>query len=190
MQAAKECICCGAPIAAKKGAIFAPFIAHRIFDYAKEIASQQPPFYTSSIHCDQCGAVFSEARFSDSEMAKIYTGYRNEEYAQTRSIFEPGYAEINKLIGDNPTENANRQAAMGAFLSKYISPENVKSILDYGGDKGQHIPQIYEGAKKYVYDVSGAQPVDDVEAIQDISSLGKVDFIIDRKSTRLNSSHT
>ena len=51
------------------------------------------------IQCLNCASMYYSYRYKDEEIEKIYKNYRSEEYAYSRNKFEPGYLEINKMLG-------------------------------------------------------------------------------------------
>jgi SAM-dependent methyltransferase len=137
-----------------------------------------PTLFTNSMRCETCDLVFSQIRFEGDEMEKIYKEYRKSTYAELRNIFEPGYFKLNEDIGKSLTEIANRQMAMVDFLSSEIDVRAINSVLDHGGDAGQHIPYIFKNAEKFVYEVSGVEPVEDVKSVTDLKDMQSVDLIM------------
>ena len=183
MKLVEHCVICGARITGKRLAQFAPFIAHRVFDYPicrVQFGSEWlfPPLLTNMAKCDQCNFIFSQLRFDDDEMGRIYRDYRGPEYTSVRDQFEPGYAQINPLIGNSETEVSVRQAAMHDFFKDVVDPATISSVLDYGGDKGQHIPHMFAGARRYVYDISNIDTVEGVEVVNNLNRMERVDFVI------------
>jgi len=183
MKTVNYCVCCESKRIQKKLGYFQPFISNKVMDYPVSqinIGNSQPFFpilFTNSIKCLDCDFVFSQVRFEEEEMARIYTGYRNDAYTSLRTIFEPGYTELNKRLGKDPLEIKNRALALSQFLNSEIHLDKVNSILDYGGDEGQHIPDYFSNANKYVYDVSGVDVVEGVTKI-DAAHQGTFDLVI------------
>ena len=52
--------------------------------------------------------------------------------------------------------------------------------MDYGGDEVQYIPDQLSGADRYVYDISGNQPLPNVTLLSTLESLKQIkwDFIL------------
>ena len=48
---------------------------------------------------------------------------------------------------------------------------HIKTVLDYGGDRGQFIPDVFPNAKKYVYDISGVKTKKGIVGISDAEEL-------------------
>lgn len=171
MKLVNNCVCCGSDALSKKQGAYAPFIAFRALGLV-ELPSD-------SVMCQNCDFVFSQVRFDSDEMARIYANYRGEEYTQMRDKFEPGYAEKNSSIGNHPAQKINRRNAMFNFLLGSMNFNDVESVVDYGGDAGQYIPDFFNSAaKKYVFDVSKVEAVDGVESIDSLDGLGKIDFVM------------
>ena len=161
----QTCIVCGGTCVESK-AHFAPFIEEREF-------LGHPPT-SKLVTCKDCGLSFSSYRPNDEEMARLYTGYRGEEYYNTRHKHEPQYtqAENNRYTTDEYI--SLRRNRLQNFIAEYVS--GVKTVLDYGGDKGQFIPERFKDAKKYVFDISGIKPCDGVENICRLDDLFHQEF--------------
>lgn len=183
MKVVKDCVVCGSRNLSKRFGQFAPFVAHRVADFPMgtiTIGGQAlyPPLFTNSLRCADCGFVFSQLRFDDDELQCLYKDYRGEEYTRTRNFFEPGYDKLNEQIGSNPLEVGNRAAALTGFLQGVMDVRSRTTVLDYGGDMGQHIPPALNHCRKFVYDISRVATVDGVNIVNDISSLGVIDFVM------------
>jgi hypothetical protein len=141
----------------------APFIA--------EFVLQTPVERCQLRQCDTCQFRFFDERFTARELARLYTGYRGAAYYRTRHRHEPWYTEkYNVALGHNPHRAAARRAGLSAFLIESGVPGPFKSILDYGGDAGQLIPQEMAG-QSYVYDISGVPPLPGVSRVADEADL-------------------
>jgi hypothetical protein len=123
-----------------------------------------------------CGMVFYELRYDESEVARLYSGYRGQSYTAVRERLEPGYAAKNTLIGKNPTEIRNRQRFMQAVLAAGdIKPA---SILDWGGDRGDFVPETMRDAKVYIYDVSNMPTLPGMQAIARDDQYAPYDLVM------------
>ena len=162
MDNSTECLACKSKNTKKSKAKFAGFIAERVFDGSN--------CDIELIHCQDCGFAYYSHRFSEEEGKKLYLGYRDETYQKQRQSHECWYSkEINELIGKNKTELKNRHGNLISILKKNLDVSNISSVLDFGGDKGQFIPELSKSTKKYVYDISEIEPLDGV------ISLGSLD---------------
>ena len=123
------------------------------------------------LRCEECGLVYFSASFSDEELTRMYSGYRNSEYQRRRAKYEPWYTKkINAAIGHSEDVLILRRKhlekvllnASSNHLGKFSSPTRV---LDVGGDEGQFIPLIESITEKAVLEVSGVRPVDDARVL-------------------------
>jgi SAM-dependent methyltransferase len=162
-----QCPVCDSPSRHGWPALVAPFIA--------DFVLQSPVERCHLRECETCGLRFFAERFTGPELARLYTDYRGAAYYRTRHRHEPWYSErFNVDIGHNPQRGAARRAGLTAFLHDSGAPGPFESILDYGGDAGQLIPQEMTG-QSYVYDISGVPPVSGVARIakeEDLQSGG------------------
>jgi hypothetical protein len=177
-----NCVFCGSKDLTKKIGAFAPYVSHKIFDYPIGQVSMGgvavfPSIFTNSIRCQCCGFIFSQLRPDNDEVARLYGDYRRPSYAQVRDLFEPGYAAIHDQIGNSQQEMESRQAAMADFLQD-VPFGSLKSVLDYGGDRGQHIPPAFSHCDKHVFDISKIAVVNGVNIVNSLQMLDKVDFIM------------
>lgn len=168
-SAGERCIICGGACIESK-AHFSPFIAER------EFLGQSPK--TKLITCQACGISYSSYRPSDVEMNQLYAGYRNEDYYTMRHKHEPQYTRTENEQSFSKEYIISRQDGLYDFLLGSVS--QIYTILDYGGDEGQFIPRQFKLAKKYVFDISGANAYEGVEKIGDFSELAgrKFDFVM------------
>ena len=105
------------------------------------------------IQCNHCNYYFSDTRFTDQELARLYTGYRGAEYNQMRIECEPTYQAV--MYSDSYIKQ--RKEFIDRLIGQHIA--NIESVLDYGGDDGKYIPEMFATADRYVYDLSGADTI-------------------------------
>ena len=148
---------------------FAPWISNKILDSDVEV---------KLIKCSFCCSLFFDYRYNNNEIDKIYGNYRSDDYANSRSEFESGYKELNDKMLNDATEVKNRKKNLSGLIQKLIPDiDSIETVLDYGGDKGQYIPDDFKNAKRFLYDISDSQPQDNV--IREESIEGKLyDFIM------------
>jgi hypothetical protein len=182
-RVAHKCICCASKTLNRSPAIVMPFIARRIWGYDPiEISAGwglrdiKPGFaysLCSSLHCPSCGVVFLDIRFTDRELSLLYEGYRGDAYTSLRELYEPGYAEINKLFSGR----APYIEDIEVFLLERISMPN--KILDWGGDTGINTPLLIKAKEVHVFDISGMETIDGVKAVSlDVIKKNQYDLII------------
>lgn len=141
---------------------------------------QNPPA-TSVIICKNCGLSYSQYRPNDEEMKLLYDGYRGEEYQKQRQKHEPFYTkEFNESLGFDIKQQNYRKERLFNILKKYFDINSIKNVLDYGGDAGQFIPDQFELAEKYVYEISNVKPINGIKQIKTKETLKtrKYDFIM------------
>jgi hypothetical protein len=186
---AKECVCCGSGDLSKRPAILMPFVASRAFGWEpveitaewhlRDVRPGMAYSVCSTLKCNDCGLIFLDIRFDDSEMAALYHGYRDEEYTALRTRFEPDYRARNDIL----VEGYDYIPHVEAFLRERIG--RVESVLDWGGDTGLNTPFRQEVAVHHVYEISdkpvieGARRVEAAEAIANEYDLVVVSQVLE-----------
>ncbi len=139
-----------------------PFMAQRIYSWEPALIDESWGLKTipqgiayslcNSLLCEQCGLLFMDIRFSDSEMMRLYDNYRDSEYTLLREKYEPGYTERNKAL----LEGMSYIGDVESFLQPYL-PKTMR-VLDWGGDTGVNTP-FKESASNtiHIYDISGVE---------------------------------
>lgn len=167
---ASRCVCCGSRNLHKSPAIIMPFVAHRAFGWKpiaiteewglKTIKTGMAYSICNSVQCAHCRFLFLDIRFTQSELNALYDGYREEQYAELRERYEPGYKERNERLNAGYTHIPEIEHFLSPLLKFPIS------ILDWGGDTGKNTPFKDRNKLLHVYDISnkavisGAQKVD------------------------------
>jgi SAM-dependent methyltransferase len=172
MYTIQACPCCQSKPSDARWAIVAPFLAH--------YAVGRPPFLCKLLECSVCSFRFFDARLEPIEVERLYSGYRGNRYFAERHRWEFWYSrKVNDGIGGDPEEISLRVAALHRFLLSHVTQAAVRTVLDYGGDRGQFIPQSV-GTEKFVFELSDAVPVPGVTRIaseQELNTM-KFDFIM------------
>jgi SAM-dependent methyltransferase len=172
MYTVEACPCCQSKESRGRWAIVAPFLAH----YAVE----RPPFLCKLLECSVCSFRFFDARLTPDEVTRLYSGYRGGRYFAERHSWEFWYSrEVNDGIGGDPQEIATRVAALEKLCLPHVDNATVKTVLDYGGDRGQFIPKSL-GTEKFVFELSDAEPEPGIHRIGSEEELNsrKFDFIM------------
>lgn len=155
---ASHCICCNSIHLIRSPAILMPFVANRVFGWEpveitddwglRDIRLGMAYPLCNSVQCFDCGVLFLDIRFTESEMSSLYSGYRENEYVALRERFEPGYKIRNQIIlnGSNYTLNIEQ------FLLHYMLPPST--VLDWGGDTGLNTPFKSQCKLLHIYDIS------------------------------------
>ena len=168
MYTIDACPCCLSKESTARWAIVAPFLAH--------YAVGRPPFLCRLLECSACTFRFFDARLEPAEVTRLYSGYRGDQYFAARHRWEFWYSrQVNDGIGGDPQEIADRIEAMEKFLLPHIDGASIKSVLDYGGDRGQFIPQSL-GTEKFVFEHSDAPPEPGIQRIDSEQEMNQRKF--------------
>ena len=150
-------------------ATVAPFLATRIWD--------RKPFCVDLVKCSSCGFMFYNPRLDAVEEARLYDGYRSREYQRTRQSSEPWYtSEFNADLASPESYDARRRVVAG-LLRQHAGGRPITRILDYGGDRGDLVCELIEGAAAFVYDISGIPAAPGVTSTPDPAQC-KPDLVV------------
>jgi len=160
-----------------------PFVAQRAFGWEpveiteewglRDIKSGMAYPLCNSVQCADCGVLFLDIRFTDSEMASIYSGYREEEYVELRERFEPGYRARNRVI----LEGHDYTWKIEDFLSAHLP--RAPKVLDWGGDTGLNTPFKSRCSQLHIYDISAKPVVDGASRVNlDTVQSTRYDLIV------------
>jgi Methyltransferase domain len=172
MYTIDSCPCCLSKNNTSRWAVVAPFLAH--------YAVGQRPERCKLLECSDCSFRFFDVRLSPQEVDRLYAGYRGGHYFTERHRYEFWYSrKVNDGIGGDPAEIEERIHAMERFVFPHIDVAKIEKVLDYGGDRGQFIPESL-GRSKYVFELSDAVPCPGVIRVGSESALTsmKFDFIM------------
>jgi SAM-dependent methyltransferase len=163
------CVICEGEIRRLHQAIVAPFLARRIWG--------RTPFCVDLVRCKNCGFTFYNPRLDAAEEGRLYAGYRSEEYQQMRHASEPWYTSSFNADLASPSSYDARRRILAGILREYAGNREIRRILDYGGDRGDLVCGLIEGAATFVYDISGIPAVEGVTSTADPGGC-KADLII------------
>ena len=127
--------------------------------------------------CKSCEGAFFNYRYTDEEMDAIYSDYRGPYYTKLRSSWEPWYTESYNAAHNEGEFVQKRKEILKDFLLEAIV-DDLRSIVDVGGDLGQYIPLIDGDTKRYLLDLSNRKLVSGVSRISSLDELEKIDLII------------
>jgi len=127
--------------------------------------------------CGFCEGGFFDYRYSDEEMANIYSQYRSSEYTTTRTKWEPWYTDIFNLAHNLGPLVEERKVILELFLAR-CGVKDLKTVVDVGGDLGQGIPDFNFDTSKYVLDVTNRELVHGVHRVKALDELSEIDLII------------
>ena len=160
---------CDGPIDLLKRALVAPFLAERIW--------KRRPFSVSLVKCRSCGFAFYNPRLDDADLQNLYAGYRSDEYRHMRHSTEPWYTTSFNATLASQANYEKRRARLAPILKKHLGQRKIKRVLDHGGDHGDLVLGLIEGAEPFVYDISGVAPAPGVKATIDPAATN-ADLII------------
>jgi len=154
-----NCVVCDGPIVPLRRALVAPFLAQRIWNKA--------PFCVEIVECDACGFMFYNPRLEDEELRRLYSNYRSKEYQEMRHASEPWYTK--KFNHDLAAVEFYelRRARLAPLLKQYVGDRKIERVLDFGGDRGDLVAGLLEGAEAFVYDISGIPAAEGVTSTND-----------------------
>jgi SAM-dependent methyltransferase len=116
--------------------------------------------------------VFFEDRYDEAEIQKLYDAYRGKYYFRARSYWEPWYSEkFNSELGGN-SDILQRHKVYIKTLEVNVGEAQIKTVLDYGGDRGQMMIGG-PGKEHYVFDISGTEPEHGVIALDEKAMDGR-----------------
>lgn len=183
MDVINSCPICSSNNLRKSGAVIMPFLSHRIFDWKpfeisnshnlKTIKSGNAYQLCNSCLCNNCNHLFTDVRFSESEMAKLYKGYRGKEYCQLREKYEPGYIKRN----NNLNLAIHYIKDIENFIKKNIGLIKKLKILDWGGGNGINTPFQNTDHNIYIHDVSNVDTINKKFVKLDTKKQVKFDLI-------------
>jgi SAM-dependent methyltransferase len=164
---ADACPCCGVRDFDSRATLMAPFIADYVLNRQPEVGALRK--------CGGCGLMFFATRYTDAEIARLYDDYRGERYLAVRHRLEPWYTrkfneDIGGAVGMGPRQQIYRDT-----LAAHVDNVLIGTVLDYAGDRGQMM-QGGPGREHFVYEISGATPIDGVDGISDPVGLTGRDF--------------
>jgi hypothetical protein len=166
------CVSCHSPDITKTPAYLAHFVAWRS-------TGNKPTGNIKNflVKCNHCSFIGSYRRLTEEEEARLYDGYRGEAYNDMRIQCEPSYKD--KMYSFNNIEYINaRKKGISTLIERNIDCAKIKTVLDYGGDTGVHIPEQFVNAKKYVYDISGVIPMEGILNFNPETDKDCVDFLM------------
>lgn len=130
----------------------------------------------NGIFCHNCEFTCTESRIDEEEEKALYTNYRGEEYNSMRIECEPSYA-AHLLNFDTEEYMKVRKYGINVLIEKNVDVSKIKTVLDYGGNKGEHIPPVFNTAERYVYDISDVDLLEGVKSF-DPDNVEKMDFVM------------
>lgn len=182
-RVARACVCCDSGNLQSAPAVLMPFVSSRVFGWdpvvidaswgLKTIARGQAYALCKTLQCLDCGFVFLDIRFSETELARLYQDYRGEAYTALRDRFEPGYMERNSVLKAGTSYNE----AIEGFIRPHVNLP--ASILDWGGDTGKNTPFKSHCTRMDIYDIGGSQVVSGAQQVsKEVAHASSYDLVV------------
>jgi hypothetical protein len=169
-RVADQCVCCGSQTLDAAAAILMPFVAHRTFGWAPALIDGSWGLQTvtagmaysvcRSLQCADCGLLFSDIRFADDELGRLYHDYRGDDYTALRESYEPGYVIRNESLAGR----IDYGGALERFLEPHL-PIGKLAILDWGGDSGKNTPLQSRANQHDIFDISNVPVITGARAV-------------------------
>ncbi len=169
MQNVNRCISCGSNKLSAYPCFVSSFFADQVW--------HREPFEVLLFRCGSCGFVFYRTRLDEEEISEFYKDYRGEKYQIKRQRYDPWYSkEINESIGKDQAAVKNRKKNLSDMIKRDLSGHKFNSILDWGGDYGQFIPDEFQNADRYVYEISGISPLEGIKLFTSVDQFKQRTF--------------
>lgn len=177
-----SCVCCGSTNVVQSQIRMAGFVLERmlntvILDSALEMA----------IQCQDCHFIGTVMRFTDEQMRRYYHEYMQDEPSGQRQhgsyVFHrrrneaDGWYKMLKLY-KQPWWIAARKEAVVNVVKSQIDLNTITSVLDFGGDLGQYIPDEFKHVRRHVVEIEPRELVDGVTAVSDPADCEPVDLVM------------
>ncbi len=167
-----NCLICGSSDIEAIDTVVSDFVMARICKNFKPGEN----YKTKLCFCKKCTFAYYDYRFNEEEDYKLYRNYRDEEYQKTREYYEDWYtSRINQLLNSDLIALNEQRKQINTMLSSNTNRE-IRTALDYGGNEGRTFTDSIGIVKKYVYDISGIQPIKGVHNISKGEDLIKYNY--------------
>lgn len=176
MKKVDYCCCCESSNVEIFSGTIAPFVYNRMLGNT----IPQDPGNTGYLHCLDCDFSCSQIRFDKEEEYRYYQNYMKDEYINHRCQYEgEQLRSYLQHLGSSPEYVEMRKQGASSVLQSIVNFSTIKSVLDYGGDTGDKIPDEFNHAKRYVTDVQIRKLNNGVRSVRQPSDLDEpVDLVI------------
>jgi Methyltransferase domain len=121
--------------------------------------------------------MFYNPRLDDDDLRRLYSNYRSEDYQKMRHASEPWYTSKFNIGLASESAYKVRREKLAPILREHIGHRKIRRILDFGGDRGDLVMGLFDGAEAFVYDISGIAAAEGVTATKDPASCN-ADLVI------------
>ena len=170
MEHIDNCAVCGSTQISKYNGSLFPFVADRMAG----VVGANTECY--SIHCPVCDYHGTSARFTPEEESRYYKDYMIGEYLESRAKYEGDsiYGVSDYQHHSNVIDS--RKLEIYSFIDDSIS--EINSVLDYGGNNGDGIPDQFSNAQRYVLETEVRDHADGIIFIGPNDSVEPIDLVI------------
>lgn len=172
MYTVDHCPACHSMDVTKQPAYLAQFV---VWKATNEFVYNNQP--TNGVTCNKCGFVGSSLRLTEEEEVNLYRDYRGEEYTNKRIFCEAWYKDYIADL-DHTDYAQGRKIGINKLLDKHIDHLFINTVLDYGGDTGEFIPERFIKSKRYVYDISEVELLPGILKFNPNLDKTKMDFVM------------
>ena len=180
----KDCPCCGHDSVIVGSVTLCAFVAERMTNTV-----QLDDWLTEAQQCEACGFLNTRMRFTDEQMQRYYHDYMLIQPKDGRQIGDYVFHRRRNEGADwfglvelynHPGWFAARKQAV--FDTMKLVPDfqisEMKTVVDYGGDLGQYMPDEFKDADRYVVEVEPRKLVDGVKQISSPDQAAPADLLI------------
>ena len=125
--------------------------------------------------CDKCGFMGVDVRFDPEEERRYYQNYLESDYNDHRISYEGTMWRDFEKFAKTDAYIDMRKARAFALLDCALVTSAIESVLDYGGNRGELIPNELSHARRYLLEVDERQAV---EGCQRIGRDDKVELVM------------
>lgn len=177
------CVCCGSKNIIKSQARIAGFVLERMLNTVMLDSA-----LVNAIQCQDCYFIGSELRFTDEQMQRYYHEYMDERESGGRQngsyVFHrrrnegDGWFGLLELYKQPWWIAARKETVVNVLKSKSVDLNNIESVLDFGGDLGQYIPDELKHARRHVVEIEDREMVEGVIAVKSPEDCEPVDLVM------------
>ena len=178
-----SCVCCGSTNVIKSNMRMAGFVIERMLNTV-----MLDSILDLAIQCQDCYFISSALRFTNEQMRHYYHEYMDERSSESRQhgsyVFHrlrnegTGWFDLVKLYKQPWWIEARKEAIVNVIKSKDIWLKDIKSVLDFGGDLGQYIPDELNHARRHVVEIEERELVEGVTGVTSPADCEPVDLVL------------
>jgi len=159
-----ECPICGGSAIVKGLGFVAPWVVELWCDGPEVIETRR-------LYCESCEFSWSSAGLSGDQLEALYSDYRGSRYRATRLRYEPWFAfEKESKLESSDYLETRRERIKSVSLKATLAIDGL-IVLDYGGDRGQFIPDFAPGQRNFLFDSSNVPSEPGVTRVANLSEL-------------------